>query len=393
MPRRRVTLGQDTLNWLLEPAEPSVRLFALTDLLERGASDRQVVRARRSIGRRGWASKLLSLQMEGTWWDNPSHCYIPKYSSCVWNLIVLADLGTTRGDNRVRNACEHFFKLHNVDSGGFSLRPKESQRFGPHVCLTGNMVRTLAALGYSQDSRVRRAVDWLLTQQLTDGGWNCYTKSGARVSSFKSTITSLWGLAQILREATNHEWDVSRKRACELLLSHHVFRSRASGSPIMLDFTKLHYPIHYHYDILHALRVLTSFDDPHDPRVDDAVDLLIKKRRGGVWNLEGAYRGWTHPYSANGDWVERPEEYEVIEQGWEGGRTLQLEEAGESSKWVTLQCLIVLKRLGLLQLDRPSVSCESDSRPRQRALFNKRRCQLERHRRDVAEVQELRRSA
>jgi len=108
-----------------------------------------------------------------------------------------------------------------------------------------------------------------------------------------------------------------------------------------------------HCDILHALRVLTAFDDLCDPRVDDAVNLLIKKRKLGVWNLDGTYRGWTHPHSANGDWVERPEEYEVVEQGWGGGRTLQLEEAGKPSKWVTLQCLVVLKKPGLLQF-RPS---------------------------------------
>jgi len=353
MPRPRVALGRATLSWLLEPAEPSVRLLTLVDLLGRGASDRQVVQAKRNIGRRGWALKLLSLQKEGTWWDNPSHCYIPKYSSCVWNLIVLADLGMTRDDDRIRNACEHFFKLHNVDSGGFSLRPRGSQRFGPHVCLTGNMVRTLAAIGYARDARVTRAVDWLLTQQLKDGGWNCYTSSGARISSFKSTITALWGLAQALQGTADRDWDASRKRACELLLSHRVFRSSTDGSPIMLDFTKLHYPIHYHYDVLHALRVLTAFGDTYDPRIDDAVALLIEKRRGGAWDLDGTYRGWTHPHSANGDWVERPEEYEVVEHGWGDGRTLQLEEAGEPSKWVTLQCLVILKRLGFLQIRLP----------------------------------------
>ena len=338
---------------MLEPTEPSVRYFALADLLETRASDRQVTLTKRSIGRRGWASKLLALQKEGTWWDNPSHCYIPKYNSCVWNLIVLADLGMTRDDNRIRNACEHFIELHNVDSGGFSLRPKGSERFGPHVCVTGNMVRTLAALGYAQDARVRRAAGWLLTQQLPDGGWNCYTSSGAKAGSFKSTITAAWGLTQLLLETTNGEWEVSRKRACELLLKHRLFRSNVDGSPVMLDFTKLHYPIHYHYDILHALRVLTALEGAHDKRINDAVDLLIGRRRLGTWILDGTYRGWVHPYSANGDWVERPDEYEVVEQGWGGGRPLQLEEAGAPSKWVTLQCLTILKRLGLLRIKAP----------------------------------------
>jgi hypothetical protein len=97
----------------------------------------------------------------------------------------------TKSDDRIRSACEHFIKLHNVESGGFSLRPVERPRFGPHICLTGNMVRTLSAFGYAADPRLKKAVDWLLSQQLPDGGWNCYTASGAKISSFKSTITAL----------------------------------------------------------------------------------------------------------------------------------------------------------------------------------------------------------
>ena len=349
MRRHQVTLGRGTLSWLLEPTEPSIHYSALVDLLEKDVSDRQVARAKENFGRRGWASKLLRLQEEGTWWDNPSHCYIPKYNSCVWNLIVLADLGMTRDDMRIQSACEHFLKLHSVDSGGFSLRPRGGQRFGPHVCLTGNMIRALAVFGYAQDARIRRAADWLLTQQLADGGWNCYTTSGGKVGSFKSTIAALWGLGQVLQETANHDWEVSRERACELLLKHRLFRSGTDGSPIMLDFTELHYPVHYHYDVLHALRVLTSFGIASDPRIDDAVNLLIEKRRSGAWTLDGTYRGWVHPHSADGDWVERPEEHEVVRRGWGGGRTLQLEEAGKPSKWVTLQCLIVLKRVGMLR--------------------------------------------
>jgi hypothetical protein len=342
-------VGESTLRWLLESTEPSVRYSALVNLLEKGTGERQVTRTRERIGRVGWASKLLALQKEETWWDNPSHCYIPKYNSCVWNLIVLADLGMTMGDNRIRSACEHFLKLHNVESGGFSLRPTGGSRFGPHICLTGNMVGTLSTFGYARDPRLQRAVDWLMSQQLPDGGWNCYTSSGAKISSFKSTIAALWGFAKVLRENRNHEWETARKRACELLLNHRLFRSNVDGSPIMLDFTKFHYPMHYHYDVLHGLYVLTTFDDMPDSRTGDAVNLLIEKRRTGVWNLDGAYRGWVHPYSANGDWVERPEEYEVVERGWGGGRTLQLEEASRPSKMVTLRCLIVLKRLGMLK--------------------------------------------
>jgi hypothetical protein len=46
--------------------------------------------------------------------------------------------------------------------------------------------------------------------------------------------------------------------------------------------------------------------------------------------------------------VSRPEERELITQGWGTERASQIEEAGKPSKWITLQALLVLKRLGLL---------------------------------------------
>jgi hypothetical protein len=50
--------------------------------------------------------------------------------------------------------------------------------------------------------------------------------------------------------------------------------------------------------------------------------------------------------------VSRPEERELITQGWGTERALQIEEADKPSKWITLQALLALKRLGLLTLDK-----------------------------------------
>src|SRR6266566_4730154 len=79
----------------------------------------------------------------------------------------------------------------------------------------------------------------------------------------------------------------------EFLLRHKIFKSDRDDSVILLEFTQTHYPIHYKYDFLHALRVLTSIGVTHDPRLDDAVKLLLEKRLpDGKWALDGVYRGW-----------------------------------------------------------------------------------------------------
>ena len=160
----KISISNTVLNWLLEEDEPSARYRTLADLQERGQNDQSVVTTRNRIGKVGWASKILAKQKEKTYWDNPKSCYVPKFSACSWQLVVLADLGVSSKDPRVSRAVDHFLELHNVETGGISLRPKGHEKFEPHICATGNMVRTLAKMGYAEDHRVLRAMDWLLSK-------------------------------------------------------------------------------------------------------------------------------------------------------------------------------------------------------------------------------------
>jgi hypothetical protein len=347
----RTSISQRVLDWLLEEDEPSARYETLVHLRGRSESEPSVENARKLIGTKGWAAKIFEKQKKGAYWDNPDSCYVPKFSAGGWQMTVLADLGVSSEDPRVKNAVDHYFRLHNVDSGGFSLRPRGSEKFEPHICLTGNMVRALARLGYSKDERVEKALDWLLSKQLSDGGWNC--SPPGKHGSFMATIEPLWALSEIISRDPTGERRESARKASEFLLRHRVFRSDVNDSVIMFDFLKTHYPTHYCYDFLHGLRVLTELGVTGDSRMDDAVNLLLEKRlEDGRWLLDGVYRGWRHAHPMHGqETVSRPEERELITTGWGSERTLQLEEAGEPSKWITLQALLVLKRMGVLAID------------------------------------------
>jgi Prenyltransferase and squalene oxidase repeat len=342
------------LNWLLEEEEPSVRHATLQELIGRDEKDAEVERARNRIGKSGWAAKAFALQKDSTYWDNAQSCYSPKFSACSWRLVVLADLGVSGQDPRIKNCIDHFMTLHNVDTGGFSIRqkhpPQETKdwQFVSHICNTGNMVRTLAKLGYEGDGRVRRAADWLVSKQLPDGGWNC-APSGKH-GSFTSTVQPLWGLNEMAAQGHNPVWRDSVKKGCEFLLKHRVYKSDDDDSVVLFDFLKTHYPMHYMYDFLHGLRVLTEAGVKNDPRMDDAVRVLLAKQlEDGKWPLEGVYRGWRYAHPIHGlETVNRPEERELIAEGWGTERAIQLEEAGKPSKWITLQSLLVLKRLGML---------------------------------------------
>lgn len=58
-------------------------------------------------------------------------------------------------------------------------------------------------------------------------------------------------------------------------------------NPRWLD---LHYPLYWHYDILHWLLLLSRVVGLTDPRVDEALDIIESKRRpDGTWREGGSY--------------------------------------------------------------------------------------------------------
>ena len=159
----------------------------------------------------------------------------------------------------------------------------------------------------------------------------------------------MWALSEMIKHEPRPEWKEAAANSAEFVLKHRIYKSDRDDSVVLFDFLKIHYPTHYCYDFLHGLRVLSELGVPRDERMDDALRMLRAKQLvDGRWPLEAVYRGWRHSHPMHGtETVSRPEERELVTEGWGTDRTLQLEEAGKPSKWVTLQALLILKRLGL----------------------------------------------
>src|SRR5207253_1581004 len=185
----------------------------------------------------------------------------------------------------------------------------------------GNMIRTLIKFGYSNDPRVRRAIDWLPKYHLEDGGWNCdHPENKVKHSSFMSTIEPLWAYSEIPRQKWTRKMKRSINDGAEFLLMHHVYKSdNHHWQETYPFFTKLHFPMYYFYDILHALRVLTKLGYGDDERIRSAVQLLLsegrpgngylaspEKPRGGVlvlhawWGLNDFFKSFANRLASQG---------------------------------------------------------------------------------------------
>jgi hypothetical protein len=360
-----VARWDQAIAWLLKDGNPGIRYWTLKDVLERSASDSEVVSARNGVESWGPVADYLREQHPAGFWGDGEDVYWPKWRATVWALMLLAELGVSGTNDVIRRGSEYFLRvMDGQDRSWPPLKyPDEDLRGWRLVwepCVTGNMARTLAEFGFENDPRVREMFEWLVKNQRDDGGWNCDTqgRDGKEVhhSSFMSTVEPLWAFSSLDRQKWPRGGREAVERGVEFMLLHRLFKSDKSGEVIRPEWTQLHFPLFYFYDILHGLRVVTNLGFGGDERTKDARELLLSKRLSdGTWPMEATYlralrrnfvkdekTGEWHPvqeegvdlsnvYKSSGKVVEVPRIYSGLGV------------VGEANPWVTLNALRALK--------------------------------------------------
>ncbi len=315
-------LGDSPIDWLLERSNPSVRYFTLVDVLGKPQDDLEVRYTKKAISESATVQMILRKQNPLGYWENPNRPYVPKYKSSYWTVMVLGNLGIDKTCDEVAKACEFIFQFQ-LEDGGFPCENIGTGRESQLSCLTGNMVAALVRLGYENDSRVKRAVNWLVRIQNRDGGWLCpYWKAHAkdRHGCFMGTICPLEAFSEIRSTDLKKELTASISNGAEFLLMHRLFKADHHNYRIINQaWLELGFPWFFSYNILRGLDVLTKLGYVNDPRLEDGVDMLLQKRQ------------------KNGSWV--------LENSPVGRMQVDIETKGQPSKWITLIALRMLKRL------------------------------------------------
>jgi hypothetical protein len=320
-------LNADPLPWLLEPdeANPGVRCFALRDLLDRPAGDPEVVAAQDAVMRAGPVPAILDAQYPAGYWVKPDSIYSPKYRATIWQVAFLAQLGACGQDDRVRRAVEYVFERGQAESGALAMSGTPSTTIH---CLWGNLVRALLDLGFWGDERLSRSVD-ALARSITGDGYDWYRKGGIQAPGFYcaynydlpcgwGAVRALWALNRVPAEGRTPVVEAAIEASVDFLLSYDVaradypYKERVSSS-----WFKFGYPLGYVTDVLLNLEALAEAGQGGDPRLDEAVDLVLSKQNAlGRWPMEYSYNGKM--------WAD-------------------VEQKGEPSKWVTLRAVRMLK--------------------------------------------------
>ncbi|MGD8760620.1 MAG: hypothetical protein PVJ07_10235 [Anaerolineales bacterium] len=333
--------GDSVLDWLLEKRDPGVRFFALRDLLDAPADDPELLAARRDTVRKPPVKDILDAQEQEGYWIKPGPGYLPKYRSTLWQVIHLGQFGADGQDTRVRRAGEYVLENARSEYGGFSAG---ANRSGMIQCLQGNLGSSLLELGYSQDERLREALDWL-ARSITGEGIALSSEKEAPVRYLRSANSGpnflcsandhkpcAWGavpameaLAKVPSDMCSPSIDAAINAGVKFLLGTDPgtaeYPMGYSAKPNRSWF-RFGYPMGYVCDVLRNVEVLCALGLGQDPRLQNALDLILSKRNSeGRWVLQYNYNGKT--------WVD-------------------VEEKGKPSKWVTLRARRALRRAGVV---------------------------------------------
>ena len=173
-------------------------------------------------------------------------------------------------------------------------------------------------------ARTTEVVEYLLGQQMADGGWNCESVRGSVRSSFHTTISTAEALLEF--ERSGHEPSLlgasrsAREQAHGYLLERRLVRSLSTGEVVNDSWTRFSFPPRWWYDVLRGLDYLRDAEVEPDPRWDEAIDLVERKQtKDGRWKLQNHHSGREH---------------------------FRMEKPGEPSRWNTLRAMRVLRHAG-----------------------------------------------
>ena len=291
----------DLIKWLLE-GDVSIQYQTHRDLL-----GKDIPSLRKRISSEGFGKMLLDLQQEDGHWGGGY--YRKKWISTHYTLLELIRLNINSTE-RIKNSIEKVLTIFTKDSKANIV----------DICMNG-MALNFFCYFHADEDRLKVIVDYIISQQMPDGGFNCnYNKhSGAVHSSLHSTVSLIEGFNSYEKNGYRYrlnELIKIRENCIEFILIHKLFISDRTNKVIKKSFTMLSYPPRWKYDILRALEAFRDANISYDERMYEAFELLKKKRRkDGTWPLQAKHHGVVH---------------------------FDMEKPGLSSRWNTLRALRVL---------------------------------------------------
>ena len=300
---------EQIIAWLLG-GDVSVQYQVWRDLLGVEKPELQ-----KRIATEGWGARFLEVRKPNGHWGRGF--YQVKWISTHYSILDLKNLNIDPDHPKLAETVAIILREQKAEDGGInpSRQIKESD-----VCING-MFLDYGCYFKADEAALHSIADFIISEQLPDGGFNCYSnRQGAVHSSLHTTLSILEGIHQYVANGYDYrrlELEQMAAEAREFMLQHRLYLSDRTGEVIDKRFLMLSYPSRWRYDILRALDYFQAAKIEYDPRMQPALEVLMKKRRAdGTWPVQAKHPGQVH---------------------------FDMEQTGEPSRWNTLRALRVLR--------------------------------------------------
>lgn len=339
----------ETIDWLLEPENPAVAVLARRTLLGETHDDADTAALWARRDEYPPVAAILDAQRDDGSWMSPAQDY-KKYQGSLWQVHLLGELWASDDDSRVQLAAEYAFSRQLPDGSwsATNMRPD-----GSIACLTSNVARALARMGWERDERIVAALRGLVDLYRDIGIIDCRFGREYQLNGYCHMLTAkeLLFLGEVPQDAWPEGAAELRDACVEKLRDKAVFRcmpeeshefndaiwSLPSGQRtglrehFLADHPELHYkakagwlrfgyPLSYNSDSLEALWALISVGESPRDEYADAIGLVRKTADKQMrWALKNTFNG---------------------------KMLADVETKGQPSKWLTLRALQVLEWAG-----------------------------------------------
>ncbi|MBN1649192.1 MAG: hypothetical protein JW874_14235 [Spirochaetales bacterium] len=295
----------------IRSGDPSLAFLADRDL--KGIADPA---SAKEIGKTGWCARLIANRNpDGSW---GRRFYQPKWICSHYTILELRNLCYHKKDPLLRAEINRIGREEKGADGG--VNPAVTVP-ASDICVSAMYLNYAAYFGADPDI-TDRVTDFILSQKMKDGGYNCNSnQTGAVHSSLHTSVCVLEAFRTCLAMGNDYRSAELRRSIAEIvefMLEHRLFRSSTSGEIIDKKMLILTYPFRWKYTILRGLNAFADGDIPWDERMEEALDFIAKKQGlDGSWKMQANYPGQTF---------------------------FSLEEAGKPSRIITCFALKILKK-------------------------------------------------
>ena len=306
---------KEIIQWLLE-GDVSIQYLVSRDLL---GNDKPELQNRIAI--EGWGKRFLSARNPNGHWGRGF--YQVKWISSHYTLLDLKHLNIAPTPPEISETIAIILRENKSDDGGVNPSTQIPQS---DVCVNG-MFLNYACYFKTDEAPLRSIVDFIISEQMPDGGFNCEsTRYNPVHSSLHTTLSILEGIQEYAANGYDYRrFELGRIAATarEFILHHQFFLSDRTGEIISKRFLMLSYPSRWFYNILRALDYFRVANVAYDERMQPALDVLKKKRRiDHTWPVQAKHSGQVH---------------------------FDMEKTGGPSRWNTLRALRVLNHFNQLE--------------------------------------------